>query len=95
MKRLVIIAALALGACNNTGQSPLAAIESVLAQPTPELRKAEVVKQVKAVCPVPWSNDELEWVAQYVEENRTRGAAWISGKIWETNAAILKCRGLK
>lgn len=95
MKRLAIIVALALGACNNPGPSPLAAIESVLAQPTPALRKAEVVRHVKAVCPTPLTDDELEWVAQFVEENRTRGAAWIAGKLWEKNEEIRKCRGIK
>ncbi|MFA7308408.1 MAG: hypothetical protein WC026_17255 [Hyphomicrobium sp.] len=95
MKRVIILAALALGACNNIGQAPLAAIESVLSQPTPETRKAEVVRQYKAVCPTPLTNDELEWIAQFVEENRTRGAAWIGGKLWEKNEEIRKCRGIK
>jgi hypothetical protein len=95
MKRVIIIAALALGACNDIGQAPLAAIESVLSQPTPETRKAELVRQVRAICPTPLSNDELEWAAQYVEENREKGAVWLAGRLWEMNKETKICRGMK
>lgn len=94
MKRLIFAAALALSACNNPAPAPVAAIESILGQPTPELRKEATIKKIKAVCPVPLTNDELEWTAQFVEENRSRGAAWIAGKLWEKNEEIRKCRGL-
>lgn len=95
MKRAIIIAALSLGACNNIGQAPLGAIESILSKPTPETRKAEVVRQYKAVCPTPLSNDELEFVAQFVEENRSRGAVYVAGKLWQMNKETKICRGIK
>jgi hypothetical protein len=95
MKRIAVLAALALGACNNTGQAPLGAMESILSKPTPETRKAELHRQTKALCPVPLSNDELEWTAQYVEENRDKGAVWIVGRLWEMNKESRICRGLK
>lgn len=95
MKRAIILAALALGACNNIGQAPLGAMESILSKPTPEDRKAEVIRQVRAICPTPLSNDELNWAAQYVEENRERGAVWLAGRLWEMNKETRICRGLK
>jgi hypothetical protein len=71
----------------------VAAVESVLSKPTPAARRAEVQRVIRAVCPTPLSDDELEWASQFVEENRTKGAAWIVGVLWEKNAQILKCRG--
>lgn len=95
MKRAIILAALALGACHNTGQAPLLAMESVLSKPTPETRKEELHRQTKALCPVPLSNDELEWTAQYVEINRDKGAVWIVGRLWKMNKGTKICRGMK
>lgn len=94
MKRLIFAAALALSACNNAGP-PVAAIESILEQPTPELRKEATIKKIKAICPTPLSNDELEFVAQFVEENRSRGAVYVAGKLWQMNEETRKCRGVK
>jgi hypothetical protein len=53
------------------------------------------VKQIKAVCPVPLSADEAEWAAQFVEENRSKGAVYVAGLLWKMNAESRLCRGLK
>lgn len=93
MKLLVIFAALIISGCNAT-QAPIAAIESLLSQPTPEARRAAVVRQIKAVCPVPLSADEVEWAAQFVEENRSKGAVYVAGLLWKMNAESRICRGM-
>jgi len=95
MKRAIILAGILLAGCNNIGNAPLGAMETILSKPTPEARKAEVVRQVRAICPTPLSNDELEWAAQYVEENRSKGAVWLAGRLWEMNKETRICRGLK
>ena len=96
MKRAIILAGLALGACNNTSQAPfVSAIEDILSAPTPESRKEKIIKNYRAACPTPLSNDELEFVAQFVEENRSRGAVYVAGKLWHMNEETHKCRGKK
>jgi hypothetical protein len=91
---LPLILTTLLASCDGPGQA-IGAIESVLSEKTPEARKAAVVRQVKAVCPVPLSADEAEWAAQFVEENRSKGAVYVAGLLWKMNAASRLCRGLK
>lgn len=73
---------------------PIAAVESVLSEPTPGARKVAIVKKVAALCPRPLSADEAEWAAQLVEANRSRGAVWIAGRLMRMNAETRLCRGL-
>lgn len=91
---LLPILTILLASCDGPGQA-IGAIESVLSEKTPEARKAAVVKRIKAVCPVPLSADEAEWAAQFVEENRSKGAVYVAGLLWKMNAESRLCRGMK
>lgn len=91
---LLPILTILLASCDGQEQA-VGAIESVLSEKTPEARKAAVVRQIKAVCPVPLSADEAEWAAQFVEENRSKGAVYIAGLLWKMNAESRLCRGMK
>lgn len=91
---LLPILMISLASCDDKA-APVAAIESVLSKPTPDARKSEVVRQIKAVCPTPLSAYEVEWAAQFVEENRSKGAVYIAGLLWKMNAETRLCRGLK
>lgn len=91
---LLLMPTILLASCDGPGQA-IGAIESVLSEKTPEARKAAVVKSIKAVCPVPLSADEAEWAAQFVEENRSKGAVYVAGLLWKMNAESRLCRGMK
>ena len=91
---LLTIPTIFLASCDDRA-APIAAVGSVLSEPTPESRKAKIIQQVAAHCPRPLSADEAEWAAQFVEENRSKGAVWIAGKLWRMNAETRLCRGLK
>ncbi|MCX7898523.1 MAG: hypothetical protein N2444_00270 [Methylocystis sp.] len=41
------------------------------------------------------SDDEIEWAAQFVEENRTKGAVWVAGRLLQFHRETKICRGLK
>jgi hypothetical protein len=84
-----------LASCADKNQEPAASVASVLSKPTPQARKAEVVRVVRAVCPNKLTDDELEWIAQFVEQNRSAGAAYVAGRLWKMNAETINCRGAK
>lgn len=90
---LPLIPTIWLAACDSRNPAPLAAVAGVLSRPTPEARKVEVARVIRAACPTPLTDDELEWAAQFVEENRGKGAAWIAGRLWKMNAESKICRG--
>ncbi|MBM3578711.1 MAG: hypothetical protein FJX40_13905 [Alphaproteobacteria bacterium] len=91
---LLLILTTLLASCDDKATG-IAAVESVLSKPTPEARREEVVRQTKALCPVPLDADEVEWVAQFVEENHGKGAIYVAGLLWKMNAETRLCRGLK
>lgn len=70
-------------------------VGAVLSKKTPVERKAAIHAQLAAICPTPLSDDELEWAAEYVEENRTKGAAWIAGRLLKMHRETRICRGAK
>lgn len=55
--------------------------------------KAAIKAQLAALCPTPLTDDELEWAAQFVEENRTKGAVWITGRLLRMHRETRICRG--
>jgi membrane-bound ClpP family serine protease len=90
---LPLILTISLASCADNGQAPVAAVAGVLSKGTPAARRAEVTRLIRAACPTQLTNDELEWAAQFVEENRTKGAVWLSGRLWKMNAETRICRG--
>lgn len=69
-------------------------VQAGLASPTPEARKAAIKKQISAVCPTALTDDELEFAAQFVETNRSKGAVWLAGRLLKMHRETKKCRGL-
>jgi hypothetical protein len=92
---LPLILTILLASCEDRNQAPVAAVASVLGEKTPEARKGAVIRAVKAICATPLTDDELEWVAQFVEENRSAGAVYVAGRLWKMNDETLHCRGAK
>jgi len=92
---LLLTQTILLASCESKNQAVEPAIESVLSKSTPEARKAEVRRVIRAACPTLLTDDELEWAAQYVEENRSKGAVWLAGRLWKMNAETKICRGAK
>lgn len=91
-----MILTMLLASCDDRSQAPAAvAVAGVLSKSTPEARRAEVVRVIRAACPTPLTDDELEWAAQFVEENRSKGAVWIAGVLWKKNEEIKRCRGIR
>lgn len=64
-----------------TEPPPARAVVAALSERTPAARKASVRRQLAALCPTPLSDDELEWAAQFVEGTRSKGAAWVTGRL--------------
>lgn len=95
---LLMIQTLLLASCGQSGQPALAVVtprvSAVLSKETAQARRAEIRRQLAAVCPAPLADDELEWVAEFVEENRSKGAIWISGRLFEMHRETKVCRGL-
>lgn len=84
---------ISLASCDDPGPAR-AAIAVVLSKSTPAARRAEIRRQIAAVCPRPLDADEAEWAAQYVEQTRTKGAAWIAGRLLQFNRETALCRGV-
>ena len=70
-------------------------VAAALSEQTAALRRASIRKQIAAVCPAPLSNDELEWAAEFVEENRSKGAVWITGRLLKMHRETKICRGTR
>ena len=90
---LLLIPMTLLASCAPSDPPPDRAVAAVLSDKTPAARKAAIRRQLAAICPAPLSDDELEWAAQFVEENRARGAVWIAGRLLRMHRETMICRG--
>lgn len=75
------ILTISLASCAPSEPPPARAVAGVRSEQTPAARKAAIRRRLAALCPTPLSDDELEWAAQFVEENRSKGAVWITGRL--------------
>jgi hypothetical protein len=82
-----------LASCDAENQA--SAILGIQALPTREARKAEIRRQIAAVCPRPLSDDELEQVASFVEANRSKPAVHVVRMLSRMDAETRICRGMK
>ena len=82
-----------LASCAPNEPPPARAVAAVLSERAPAARKAAIRAQLAPICPTPLSDDELEWAAQFVEENRSRGATWIAGRLLTMHRETRICRG--
>lgn len=82
-----------LASCAPSDPPPARAVAAVLSEGAPSARKAAIRRQLAAICPTPLSDDELEWAAQFVEENRSRGTVWIVGRLLRMHRETMICRG--
>ena len=90
---LLLIPMTLLASCAPSDPPPARAVAAVLSERTPSARKAAIRRQLAAICPAPLSDDELEWAAQFVEENRSKGAVWIAGRLLRMHRETMICRG--
>lgn len=84
MKKLVVLAGCA--AALTAGEafarpSPSGAVSAVLSRPTPAARKAEIGRQVAALCNLSLSEEDLDRASAFIEANRSRGARWVADQI--------------
>jgi hypothetical protein len=84
-----------LASCESERAPPIAAVRTVLVQDSPAARKAEIRRQLAALCPAPLSDDELERAASYVEAHRDKGAVWIVKRLSRMDAETRICRNVK
>jgi hypothetical protein len=85
-----------LGACEDANRAPpLAAVRTILALDTPAARKAEIRRQLAALCPTPLSDADLETAAAYVEAHRDKGAVAIVRALSRLDAEARTCRDMK
>jgi len=90
---LLLIPMTLLASCAPSDPPPARAVAAVLSEGAPSARKAAIRRQLAAICPTPLSDDELEWAAQFVEENRSKGAVWITGRLLTMHRETRICRG--
>jgi hypothetical protein len=95
---LLLIPTLWLASCAANDETPARAVilprvGAVLSEPTPAARKAAIRARLAVVCPTPLSDDELEWAAEFVEANQSKGAAWIAGRLLRMHREARICRG--
>jgi hypothetical protein len=90
---LLPILTISLTSCAPSEPPPARAVIAVLSEKTPAARKAAIRRQLAALCPNPLSDDELEWAAQFVEENRSKGAVWVTGRLLRMHRETKICRG--
>jgi hypothetical protein len=69
-------------------------VQSALSEAMPAARRAAIKRQIAPACAEPLTDDELEWAAQFVEENRSKGAIWIAGRLLKMHRETKKCRGI-
>ena len=91
---LLMTLSILLASCAPSETQPAQAIAAVLSEPTPAARKRVIHRQLAAICPTPLTDEELEWAAQFVEENRSKGAAWIAGRLLRMQRETKICRGM-
>lgn len=90
---LLLILTISLASCAPNDPQPAQVIAAVLSEPMPAARKSVIHRQLAAICPTPLTDDELEWAAQFIEENRSKGAAWIAGRLLRMQRETKICRG--
>jgi hypothetical protein len=95
---LLLIPTLWLASCGSSEETKarvvvLPRVGTALSEPTPAARKATIRAQLAALCPTPLSGDELEWAAEFVEENRSKGAVWLTGRLLKMHRESQICRG--
>jgi hypothetical protein len=83
-----------LGACETERAPPVAAVRTVLAQDTKAARKAEIRRQLAALCPTPLSAADLETAAAYVEAHRDNDAVTIVRALSRLDVEARVCRGV-
>ena len=98
MRLLLLIPTLWLASCDGSEETKARAVVLhrvgiVLSEPTHDARKAAIHAHLAALCPAPLSDDELEWAAEFVEKNRTKGAVWITGRLLRMDRESQICRG--
>ncbi len=85
MKKLILLAgcAIALGGVAPVIAKPsaTAAVSAVLSRSTPSARKAEIGRQVAAMCNLSLSEDDLNRASAFIEANRAKGAHWVAQQI--------------
>jgi hypothetical protein len=93
------ILTLSLASCDQKELAPRAVIKpalgAVLSKPTAAERRAEIRRQLSALCPNALSDDELGWAADVVEENRNKGVDWLAGRLLKMHREAKVCRGGK
>ena len=93
---LLLIPTLWLASCapnDETRAVILPRVGAVLSEKSPVARKAAIRAQLAVVCPTPLSDDELEWAAAFVDENQSKGATWIAGRLLRLHREARICRG--
>jgi hypothetical protein len=90
---LLSILTISLASCASSEPPPARAVVAVRSEKSSTARKAEIRSQLAALCPTPLSDDELEWAAQFVEENRSKGAVWVTGRLLKMHRETKICRG--
>ena len=90
---LPTILTISLASCGPNDPVPAQAVGVVLSERAPAARKAAIRRQLAALCPTPLLDDELEWTAAFVEENRSKGAVWIAGRLLKMHRETKICRG--
>jgi hypothetical protein len=83
-----------LASCAPSDPPPAQAVAGVPSERMTAGRKAAIRRQLAALCPTPLADDELDWAAQFVEENRSKGAAWIAGRLLRMHRETKICRGI-
>lgn len=84
-----------LGSCASEPSkfAPTAAIKTTSA--TPDQRRAEIRRQIAAVCPKPLSADELDRAATIVERYATDGdVTKVVGRQFKMDSEARVCRGI-
>jgi hypothetical protein len=90
---LLLILTNLLASCATSEPPPARTVITVLSEKTPAAPKAEIQRQLAALCPKPLSDEESEWAAQFVEENRSKGAVWVTGRLLRMHRETKICRG--
>ena len=95
-RTLLLIPTLWLASCapNDEAQTViLPRVGAVLSEKSPVARKAAIRAQLAVVCPTPLSDEELAWAAAFAEENQSKGATWIAGRLLRLHREARICRG--
>ena len=86
-RSLPLIAALYLTSCNDQAQLVAQTLASG------DRSKAQIKKTLGRICPRPLTDDEVNWVADVVEESKSRGVDWLAGRLVFMNKQTRACKG--